>query len=42
MGCGLADCMIAATASHHQLELATLNDKHFGMLQDVVVPYQKG
>ncbi len=42
MGCGLADCIIAATASHHELEFATLNDKHFGMLEKVVVPYQKG
>lgn len=41
MGCGLADCMIAATASHHQLPLATLNAKHFGMLPDVMVPYRK-
>ena len=42
LGCGLADCMIAATASHHGLPLATLNGRHFGMLQDVVVPYVKG
>ncbi len=41
MGCGLADCMIAATASQHHLALVTLNAKHFGMLQDVVVPYRK-
>lgn len=40
-GCGLADCMIAATASHHDLELASLNAKHFTMLSKVVVPYQK-
>lgn len=41
MGCGLADCLIAATASRHGLTLVTLNAKHFGMLDDVVVPYQK-
>ena len=41
MGCGLADCMIAATASRHQLELATLNARHFAMLQDVIMPYHK-
>lgn len=41
-GCGLADCMIAATASRHGLELATLNAKHFAMLEGVIVPYQKG
>ena len=40
-GCGLADCMIAATASHHQLQLASLNAKHFTMLPDILVPYQK-
>ena len=42
MGCGLADCMIAATASRHGLVLATLNAKHFAMLEGVIVPYQKG
>lgn len=40
-GCGLADCMIAATATQHRLQLATLNAKHFGMLNEVIVPYQK-
>jgi predicted nucleic acid-binding protein len=40
-GCGLADCMIAATAAHHDLELATLNAKHFGMPNAVLVPYRK-
>ena len=40
-GCGLADCLVAATAYLHNLTLATLNLKHFPMLQDVVVPYQK-
>lgn len=40
-GCGLADCMIAATAVNYTLELATLNAKHFTMLKGVQVPYQK-
>jgi predicted nucleic acid-binding protein len=40
-GCGLADCMIAATASHHELEMATLNSRHFKMLDQVVTPYEK-
>jgi predicted nucleic acid-binding protein len=40
-GCGLADCMIAATASVHQVSLATLNGKHFTMLDAVLVPYVK-
>lgn len=41
-GCGLADCMIAATASHHGLELVTLNGRHFTMLDRVLTPYLKG
>jgi predicted nucleic acid-binding protein len=41
VGCGLADCIIAATASQHSLELVTLNAKHFGMLPNVTVPYVK-
>jgi predicted nucleic acid-binding protein len=41
IGCGLADCMIAATASEHHLVLATLNDKHFRMLSSVTKPYTK-
>ncbi len=40
-GCGLADCMIAATAAHHHLELATLNARHFTMLSHTVTPYIK-
>jgi predicted nucleic acid-binding protein len=40
-GCGLADCLIAATATRHGLELATLNGKHFTMLERVVTPYSK-
>lgn len=40
-GCGLADCMIAATANHHALEMATLNARHFKMIERVVTPYEK-
>lgn len=40
-GCGLADCIIAASALHHELPLVTLNEKHFGMIKDVMIPYQK-
>jgi hypothetical protein len=40
-GCGLADCVIAATAARHGLELATLNGKHFRMLERVLTPYLK-
>lgn len=39
---GLADCLIAATASAHRLPLRTLNVKHFPMLADVGSPYMKG
>ena len=41
IGCGLADCMIAATASHHSMDLATLNGKHFTMLPSITEPYRK-
>jgi predicted nucleic acid-binding protein len=40
-GCGLADCLIAATTELHGLTLVTLNAKHFPMLQSVITPYQK-
>jgi len=33
-GCGLADCLVAATAHLHGLTLATLHLKHIPMLQD--------
>ena len=38
-GCGLADCLIAATAKAHGLTLQTFNRKHFPMIEDVNVPY---
>lgn len=38
---GLADALIAATAKVRNAELVTLNKKHFPMLPDVIVPYQK-
>lgn len=40
-GTGLADAIIAATAEVQQANLVTLNNKHFQMLKDVMVPYQK-
>ena len=40
-GVGLADALIAATAEIHHLELVTLNQKHFPMLDKVIVPYKK-
>jgi predicted nucleic acid-binding protein len=38
---GLADALIAATADSRNVELVTLNKKHFPMLLNVIVPYQK-
>jgi predicted nucleic acid-binding protein len=40
-GTGLADAIIAATAESQEAKLVTLNHKHFQMLDNVVVPYQK-
>jgi len=39
-GLGLADALIAATANLSQARLATLNTRHFPMLE-VEVPYRK-
>ena len=36
---GLGDALIAATAIHHQLQLVTLNLKHFPMFPDLKRPY---
>jgi len=41
-GVGLADAIIAATVVQYQASLATLNKKHFPMLNNVWVPYTKG
>lgn len=38
---GLADALIAATASHHGLVLVTFNVRHFPMLEKVWVPYER-
>jgi hypothetical protein len=38
---GLADALIAATVELRQSTLVTLNSKHFPMLTNVIVPYQK-
>ena len=40
-GCGLVDCVIAATAQLHDLTLYTLNVRHFPMLLKVSAPYAK-
>lgn len=41
-GCGLADCLIAATVDRYGLVLSTLNEKHYPMISAVNVPYKKG
>lgn len=40
-GCGLADCMIAATAVQKGMPLATLNLKHYPMVESAFSPYSK-
>lgn len=40
-GIGLADALLAASALAHGADLATLNQRHFPMLADIVVPYTK-
>lgn len=39
-GTGLADALIAATARAAEARLVTLNERHFPMLDDVIVPYR--
>lgn len=41
-GIGLGDYLIAATADHHELELATLNVRHFPMFPDLAPPFRLG
>ncbi|WP_199246839.1 type II toxin-antitoxin system VapC family toxin [[Phormidium] sp. ETS-05] len=40
-GMGLADAIIAATAELNGVTLVTLNQKHFPMIADILVPYKK-
>jgi hypothetical protein len=40
-GTGLVDAVIAATAKLHGRKLVTLNRKHFPMLDNILIPYQK-
>jgi predicted nucleic acid-binding protein len=40
-GTGLADAIIAATAESQNADLVTLNNKHFQMLKNIVVPYRR-
>ena len=36
---GLGDAVVAATAQKYNLRLATLNKKHYPMLDNIAVPY---
>lgn len=38
---GLADALIAATAASNNMTLYSLNEKHYGMLDILEVPYRK-
>ena len=38
---GLADALIAATAEENDLALVTLNQRHFPMITNLLVPYSK-
>jgi predicted nucleic acid-binding protein len=40
-GVGLNDALIAATALKHRLQLVTLNGKHYPMVKNLLLPYQK-
>ncbi len=40
-GMGLADALIASTANVHEMNLVSLNEKYFGMLDFLIVPYRK-
>lgn len=41
-GVGIADALIAATATIIEATLVTLNKRHFPMIRDIQVPYRKG
>lgn len=40
-GVGLNDALIAATAIKNRLQLVTLNEKHYPMVKNLLVPYKK-
>lgn len=40
-GIGLADALIAATASEENATLVTFNRRHYPMLDEVIVPYSR-
>lgn len=40
-GVGLADALIAASAKSREAELVTFNRRHYPMVEDVTVPYER-
>ncbi|NOU21951.1 MAG: type II toxin-antitoxin system VapC family toxin [Methyloglobulus sp.] len=40
-GVGLNDALIAATAINKRLQLVTLNEKHYPMVKNLLLPYLK-
>jgi predicted nucleic acid-binding protein len=40
-GVGLNDALIAATVLKNRLQLVTLNAKHYPMVNNLLIPYQK-
>ncbi|MGH3147518.1 MAG: type II toxin-antitoxin system VapC family toxin [Rubrobacter sp.] len=40
-GTGLADALIAATAEENGFSLVTFNQRHFPMVSEVTVPYER-
>ncbi len=40
-GIGIADALIAATAKSLNVNLVTLNTRHFSILENVILPYEK-
>lgn len=40
-GTGLADALIAATAEENDVNLVTFNRRHFPMVSEVTVPYER-
>jgi len=40
-GTGLADALIAATATEINAQMVTLNHKHYPMLNNIIQPYKK-
>ncbi len=40
-GVGLADALIAASAAEREAELVTFNRRHYPMIEEVTIPYER-